>query len=284
MDMIVRYSVEVQHQPNLIPPILEFFVSRYGIHSPEPNVQLRAWYLFGRLLSKFQKDISPISEQIMTTFTDLLVIQQPAELRTSIESVDSDSENESGRDIFFYNQLYLYQSAGLLTALAEHTNSEIFQALIEGLEGTINENMRSERLDQQGVHYVHHSIMALGDIAKGFDSVGEVSSEAHRQRGIELFYPVSETVLKATSTYQDFGQIRDAVYLNTPSHAYFKTRYAFSRFVAVMGENILDKIPALIRVLLGKSTTGELIDFLPFLGQLIHKFRVIDSVLVFLTS
>jgi exportin-T len=45
-----------------------------------------------------------------------------------------------------------------------------------------------------------------------------------------------------------------------------------------MGENILDKIPPLIGGLLRQSTTGELIDFLPFLGQLIHKFKV-DTVL-----
>jgi len=41
-----------------------------------------------------------------------------------------------------------------------------------------------------------------------------------------------------------------------------------------MGEGVLDKIPSLIGGLLGKSTTGELIDFLPFLGQLIHRFKV----------
>lgn len=41
-----------------------------------------------------------------------------------------------------------------------------------------------------------------------------------------------------------------------------------------MGENILDKIPHLIGGLLRNSSTSELIDFLPFLGQLIHKFKV----------
>jgi exportin-T len=41
-----------------------------------------------------------------------------------------------------------------------------------------------------------------------------------------------------------------------------------------MGENILEKIPPLIGGLLRKSTTWELIDFLPFLGQLIHRFKV----------
>jgi exportin-T len=53
-----------------------------------------------------------------------------------------------------------------------------------------------------------------------------------------------------------------------------KARYAFARLVAVMGENILDKIPLLIGGLLRKSNTWELIDFLPFLGLLIHKFKV----------
>jgi Exportin-T len=41
-----------------------------------------------------------------------------------------------------------------------------------------------------------------------------------------------------------------------------------------MGESVLDKIPLLIGGLLRKSTTWELIDFLPFLGLLIHKFKV----------
>jgi len=42
-----------------------------------------------------------------------------------------------------------------------------------------------------------------------------------------------------------------------------------------MGESILEKVPRLMTGLLQNSTTSELIDFLPFLGQLIHKFKVI---------
>ena len=42
----------------------------------------------------------------------------------------------------------------------------------------------------------------------------------------------------------------------------------------MLGESILDKVPILIAGLLRKCTTSELIDFLPFLGQLIHKFKV----------
>lgn len=53
-----------------------------------------------------------------------------------------------------------------------------------------------------------------------------------------------------------------------------QTRYAFARLVNVMGESILEKVPRLISGLLQNSITSELIDFLPFLGQLIHKFKV----------
>jgi len=211
MDILVRYSTEVQLQSNLIHSVLEFFVGQFGIHSPELRVQFRAWYLFDRLLSKFQKDIAPISEQILSTFTDLLVIRPPMILDTSFESIDSDSENESDRDVFFDNQLYLFQSAGLLTALSHSSNFEIGQALIRALEGTINENLQGSRLNQQGAHYVHHSVMAIGDMAKGFDNAADVSSGSRQQTGTRFFYPASETVLKALSVYEDFSQIRDAV-------------------------------------------------------------------------
>ena len=72
--------------------------------------------------------------------------------------------------------------------------------------------------------------------------------------------------------------IRDAVYPPSPSRAnhHVQSRYAFPRLVKVMGESILEKISPLIGGLLRKSTAWELIDFLPFLGQLIHKFKVRD--------
>ena len=285
MEICVRYSAEIQLQSNIIPAILEFFVGPSGIHSAEPRVQFRAWYLFDRFLNKLQKDIVSISEQILTAFGDLLVIRAPVASASAIETPDSDSETESERDVLFDNQLYLFQSAGLLTALSQTSNFELGQALIQALQSTIKDHLTGALPDQQGVHYVHHAIMAIGNVAKGFDGAVEISSITRQQTGTKLFSPAAETVLKALSLYEDSSQIRDAVTLISLFEALtLQTRYAFSRFVAVMGENVLDKVPALIGGLLGKSTTGELIDFLPFLGQLIHKFKVFSFAMILISS
>jgi exportin-T len=117
--------------------------------------------------------------------------------------------------------------------------------------------------------------MAIGDVAKGFESAGDLSIASRQEAGPRLFTAPSETILKALERLEEFVLIRDAV-TATPFNLAnnVKARYAFARLVAVMGENILDKIPLLIGGLLRKSNTWELIDFLPFLGLLIHKFKV----------
>jgi len=56
-----------------------------------------------------------------------------------------------------------------------------------------------------------------------------------------------------------------------------KARYAFARLVNVLGTEILPYIPPLIDGLLNESEISELVDFLPFIGLLLHKFKVLFS-------
>src|SRR5271154_94917 len=132
MDIIVRYSSQLQLRSDLIPPVLEFFVGTMGIQSNEARVQLRSWYLFERYLVKVQRNIAPMSDQILVAFTDLLQIR----ITTSnppIQAPDSDSDNESEHDVFFDSQLYLFQAAGLLIALMDATKLEVAEALLQSL-------------------------------------------------------------------------------------------------------------------------------------------------------
>jgi len=228
MEITVRYSAEIQLHPNLIPPILEFFVGRLGIHSVEPRVQFRAWYLFDRLLSKLQKNIAAISEQILSTFTDLLVIRPPETSEGAIETLDSDSEGESERDVFFDYQLYLFQSTGLLTALSEKSNFQLPQNIIRSLESSIGGRLEIGVLEHLDVLYVHHSIMAIGNVAKGFDGAAEIPYLTRQQHGARLFYPAAEMVLKALSRCEDFAQIRDAVHFVMDEVDHSDTLYFFA--------------------------------------------------------
>src|SRR5271154_4267232 len=155
MEIMVRYSPELQLQPELISLVLNFFVGKSGIRSLEPKVQLRAWYLFARLLVRVQKNIVPISDQILTTFTDLLEIRVPVAVETQLDAIESDSESESEHDVFFDNQLYLFQSAGLLIALTQTPNCKIGHTLLQSLQVTITDRLPAE-LDQLSIQIVHH--------------------------------------------------------------------------------------------------------------------------------
>jgi exportin-T len=202
---MVRYSAELQLQPSLLSPVLEFFVGPSGIHSTETHVQLRAWYLFERLLIKIQDKVSPMAEQVLGAFINLLQIDVTA---SSISTADSDSESTSEQDVVFDNQLFLFQSAGLLIASLQSTNFKAADGLLQSLTGTIDARVQLQAQDPVTILTVHHNIMALGDIAKGFDNS---AIQSRRQFGHRLFSLPSDSILRALVTFQDSSSVRDAV-------------------------------------------------------------------------
>jgi exportin-T len=202
---MVRYSTELQLQPSLLSPVLEFFVGPSGIHSTEAHVQLRAWYLFERFLIKIQGNISAMAEQLLSAFMDLLQIDVTA---PSISTADSDSESNSEQDLVFDNQLFLFQSAGLLIASLQSTNFKAGEVLLRSLNANIDARVRSPAQDSMTILIVHHNIMAIGDIAKGFDNS---VIQSRRQFGHRLFSSANETILTALMRFQDSSSVRDAV-------------------------------------------------------------------------
>jgi hypothetical protein len=212
MEITVRYAAELLLQPELIPAVLEFFVGSTGIHSIEPHVQFRAWYLFDRLLGKMQSNLLSISEQILAAFIDLLQIRVIATPIASNPLGDGDSDGDSEQqDAFFDSQLYLFQSAGLLIASTHNSNFEVGQTLLRSLNNNVLERIQAASIDQSGLLHVHHTVMAIGDIAKGFDNASEVSAATREQAVRTLFTPATETILKALTRFENSNLIRDAV-------------------------------------------------------------------------
>jgi exportin-T len=208
MEITVRYSTVLVVQPDLIPPVLEFFVGHSGIHSSEARVQLRAWYLFSRLIGKIQKHAAPMSEQIIGAFTDLLEIR----VKPALESGDTDSDTDSEQqDAFFDSQLYLFQSAGLLIASSRNNNLAVGQALLQSLTANIDECIQAATANQAVILNVHHSIMAIGDIAKGFEGASDITASTRQGAGTQLFTAPSETILKGLERLEESVSIRDAV-------------------------------------------------------------------------
>jgi len=205
LEIMVRYSAELQLQPSLLSPVLEFFVGPSGIHSTEAHVQLRAWYLFERLLIKIQDNVAPMAEQVLNAFVDLLQIDVPV---SSISAADTDSESNSEHDVVFDNQLFLFQSAGLLVASLQSTNFKAGEGLLQCLNTNIESRVQQQAQDSMTILIVHHIIMAIGDVAKGFD---DSMIQSRRQFGPRLFSSATETILRALLRFQDSSSIRDAV-------------------------------------------------------------------------
>lgn len=215
MEITVRYSTELLLRADLIPILLEFFVGPLGIHSTESQVQLRAWYLFERFLNKLLHQIAPtstrlLSTQLLASFTDLLTIRINS-AETTDENIDTDSDTESAHDLFFDSQLYLFQAAGLLIGSTQSSELEVGEALLESLTANICGYLQGANQDQSTILKIHHTIMAIGDIAKGLDGAVHVSVSARQQIGAHLFSTATEVILRTVEGLEDSSSIRDAV-------------------------------------------------------------------------
>ncbi|CAJ0648464.1 6390_t:CDS:10 [Entrophospora sp. SA101] len=85
---------------------------------------------------------------------------------------------------------------------------------------------------------------------------------------IDFMKQTTEAILVVLKTLSNFEIIRDSA------------RYAFARLVNVLGIEILPYLPPLIDGLLNESGISELVDFLPFIGLISHKFKVLKVFLV----
>jgi hypothetical protein len=146
-----------------------------------------------------------MAEQVLGAFIDLLQIDVA---ESSISTADSDSESSSEQDVVFDNQLFLFQSAGLLIASLQSTNFKAADGLLQSLIGNIDARVQLQAQDPVTILTVHHNIMALGDIAKGFDNS---VIQSRRQFGHRLFLLASDSILRALVTFQDSSSVRDAV-------------------------------------------------------------------------
>jgi hypothetical protein len=64
----------------------------------------------------------------------------------------------------------------------------------------------------------------------------------------------------------------------------FKTRFAFARIIAAAGAETAQFIPTLMTQLLSRFETSELVEFLAFLGLIVHKLQVRLAISCFKTS
>nr|GAT60781.1 predicted protein [Mycena chlorophos] len=276
-EAVSRYPDFFKVRKECIMPTLEAMIDVRGIHSADPNHRSRVFYLFYRFVREIRNEIPvDVVVNIGNSMRDLLNIEvQLPDADDSDSSTDVLAEAIKGSA--FDSQLYLYETVGSLCSLLFRTPDELTSVLlsfVKPLMAGLSEYLQAFRSngarDILSIVKVHHSIMALGNIAKGFPDYPNPIPPGYIPLPTNLFSEVAQAILVCLEAMSGFKDIREA------------SRSAFTRILATTGPSVTHFIPRLMTSLLTQFEPAELVDFLNFIGLLIHKlqedlFSVLDE-------
>ncbi|KAL4210844.1 pre-tRNA nuclear export protein [Rhizopus azygosporus] len=268
-ENIARYYQFFEHRHDHLPQALSAFVDHRGLHHPLKQIRTRCWYLFHRFVKNLKPRMGPYVEHVLSSIGDLLAIQAEPVVETS--TMDGMPIPAAST---FDSQLYLFETVGLLISLEGNDpmkQTEYLKIVLEPLVEGIQKSLSQPSDDELFMLQLHHYIMAIGSVAKGYPSLDKPSEI--REPWTLVFVQATEIILSALQAYSQALVIRDAV------------RYAFARLITCLGSQILPYLPSLINGLLTECQVTELVDFLPFIGLVAHKYKpmvepIMDELLV----
>ena len=270
MIICERYHSFFEANPQLIPCVLEDFV-RF-VHHDHIKVKLRSWYLFHRFVKHVRQHTGSIAETVIQSLSDLLPIN--AELPEEASENDNEDMSSTGDDqsalATFNSQLYLYETIGCLcSARSIPVESQVLlvRSVTHPLFSDLQANLDQAKAgDNRAALQVHHLIMALGTLARGFSdympTANPNSSMSPARIVSEEFARSAEAILVALEGLRSCFDVRESA------------RFAFSRLLNVLGSQVLPQLPRWIEGLLSeRSTKDEMAAFLKLLDQVVFGFK-----------
>ena len=266
MEICVRYSTFFHYHQHLIPGVLESFLQL--VHHPVKRVKMRSWYLFQRFVKQSRTQIGNVAQTVVGSLGDLLTIQAELPSETS-EGDEMSSDDHENADAVFNSQLYLFEAVGIICSTpAVSADKQVLyaQSVMNPIFGDMERNLDAAKSnDERALLQIHHDIMALGTLARGFSDwmPGTSSTAALPAAEVsEAFCQVSEATLVALESLKTSFNIRTAA------------RFTFSRLIGVLASRILPQLPRWIDGLLTQtSTRDEMALFLRLLDQVIFGFK-----------
>ncbi|KAH8092595.1 ARM repeat-containing protein [Cristinia sonorae] len=281
-ETAARYGDFFKVRKECIVPTLQAMLDARGLHNPDSRVRSRVYYLFHRFIKEDKNEISTdVAGSLLDNIRDLLTIQ--VELPESEDSERDPLTEAVNSPSIFDSQLYLFETAGTLVSLFYKTPeraSALLLSVVEPLLDQLSANLQAVKgsEDVMAILTVHHDIMALGNVAKGYpDYPAQPIHETFIPPPLDVFSQVAQAILVSLEAMNVFRAVRDA------------TRFAFTRILATTGPNITHLIPPLMANLLAHFEPTELNDFMNFIGLLVHKllndmFDVLDQLIGPLSS
>eukprot|EP00842_Homolaphlyctis_polyrhiza_P004115 jgi/Hompol1/4704/HPOL_003826-RA len=297
-EAVVRYSHFFEQRPEYLPSALQAFVDSRGLHHPSLFVRIRLNYLFLRFIKSLRQIIGQYSHSLLDSIKDLLSIAPRSSVEvtsnggsaTSIPNIQT-ATSDSAAEVD--SQQFLFEAVGFLISLDtvdEAKRSGLLRSALSPMvfliETQLQRQLSPEDLDPSSILLLADAITAIGSIGKGFpDYIGSEtlsspptsSTTAHSTRlsmdvqAAQIFQEALHRILLVLQQFSADHRIRNAA------------RFALQRLVGCVGPAVFDHLPTFLSAgLLSSSTATELIDFLPFIGLMIHKFK--SSIVGILTS
>ncbi|KAH9945166.1 ARM repeat-containing protein [Epithele typhae] len=265
-ETIARYGDFFKVRKECIMPALQAVVGPRGLHSPDSSTRSRLYYLFCKFIKECRNEVTPeLAVQLLEGIRDLLVIQVELPELENPEPQDVLTEAVAASTAFD-SQLYLFESVGTLISLlykapdqASSLLLSTIRPLLDDLSGSLQAVKGPD--DVMPILRVHHVIMALGNVAKGFPEYPSPVPEGYHAPPLEVFREIGQAILVCLEAMNVFRVVRDA------------TRFAFARLLGTTGSNIAQLIPPLMANLLAHFEPTELIDFMNFISLTIHKLQ-----------
>lgn len=116
----------------------------------------------------------------------------------------------------FDSQLYIFETVGSLVSLLSKNpeqQASVLLSIVTPLMDVLSTNLSLVKSDKDVIPIlnVHHAIMALGNIAKGFPDYPSPVPEGYSFAPLEVFRQVSRAILVALEAMKAFKAVRDAV-------------------------------------------------------------------------
>lgn len=120
----------------------------------------------------------------------------------------------------FDSQLYLFETAGTLVSLLYKTPNQAATLLLSIVRPLLDELSASLQAvkgveDVVPILKVHHIIMALGNVAKGFPDYPSPVPEGYILPPLHVFSEVAQAILVSLEAMNVFKVVRDAVCLSS---------------------------------------------------------------------
>lgn len=175
------------------------------------------FYLFHRFIKEGKNGIPPeIALSLIGGIRDLLIIQ--VELPELEEPDQQDLLTEAIKNPgIFESQLYMFEAVGTLVNILYRNPEEqasLLKSITKLLLDELSINLQSSTKGTQdilAIVRVHHIIMALGNIAKGFPDYPSPVPEGYIGPPLDVFGQVAQAILVCLEAMNVFKVVRDAV-------------------------------------------------------------------------